>query len=520
MSKKIKNSLGVELPEYIEGYGKVKPFMGAFYYYDKESYKTASRRIKKHKPENKKLCSSIRDAIEKTGLKDNMTISFHHHLRNGDAVLILVVEEIAKMGIKNISICASSFTNAHDGLLEYIKSGVITSLSTSGLRGEIAKEISINNILKNPVVFRTHGGRARAIECGEVKIDVAFIGAPACDEEGNMNGSEGKSAFGSMGYPMVDALYAEHVIAITDNLIKYPLHRISIPQIYVDYVVEVDSLGDPNLIATGATRITKNPTELLIAEKAANVLIGCGLIKEGFSFQAGSGGASLAVCRYLKEYMIKNKIKGSFVSGGINAYLLELFKEGLFESLLDTQTFDGTIANAIGNEKGYIEMSASMYANPNNGSCVAHKLDMMMLSATEIDLNFNVNSITGSHGIIMGAIGGAPDTAAGSKVTLMTVPSIRKRMPIITDKVTNIVTPGDTVDILVSDRGVCVNPKRKDLADEFDKNYIERMDIKDLYDDIISLTGVPDKVQFNDNIVGVIEYRDGSVIDIIYQVKQ
>ena len=132
MSKKIKNSLGVELPEYIEGYGKVKPFMGAFYYYDKENYKTASRRIKKHKPENKKLCSSIRDAIEKTGLKDNMTISFHHHLRNGDAVLMLVVEEIAKMGIKNISICASSFTNAHDGLLEYIKSGVITSLSTSG----------------------------------------------------------------------------------------------------------------------------------------------------------------------------------------------------------------------------------------------------------------------------------------------------------------------------------------------------------------------------------------------------
>lgn len=520
MGNKITNSLGIELPQYIEGYGKVKPFMGAFYYYNKENQKTYSRRIKNHKPNNKKLCSSIRDAIEKSGLKDGMTISFHHHLRDGDGVIMLVVEEISKIGIKDISICTSSFTNAHERLIEYIKNGVITSISTSGLRGEIGKAISTDNILKKTVVFRTHGGRARAIESGEVKIDVAFIGTPACDEEGNMNGSEGKSAFGAMGYPMIDAIYANYVVAITDNLVKYPLHRVSIPEIYVDSVVVVDSLGDPNLIATGTTRITANPTELLIAEKAAEVLIGCELIKNGYSFQAGSGGASLAVCKYLRKYMIENNIKGSFVSGGINAYLLNLFKEGLFESLLDIQTFDGSIANAIGEEKAYIEMSASMYANPNNASCVAHKLDMMMLSATEIDLNFNVNSLTGSHGLIMGALGGAPDTAAGAKVTLMTVPSIRKRIPIITDKVTNIVTPGESVDILVSDRGVCINPNRKDLIDIFDRNNIKHRDIRDLYEEVISLTGVPDKIQYTDNIVGVIEYRDGSVIDVIYQVKK
>lgn len=514
----MENSLGIKLPEYIEGYGKVKPYMGAFAC-DLKGAKTASHRIRSHKPGDRKICSSIREAIEKSGLKDGMIISFHHHLRNGDSVVLAVVEEIAKMGIKDIGICASSFTNAHEGLLPYIKSGVITSLATSGLRGEIGKAISKEGLLKTPIVFRTHGGRARAIEAGEVKIDVAFIGAPACDEEGNMNGSEGKSAFGAMGYPMIDALYADKVVAITDNLVKYPLHRISIPEIYVDYVVAVDSLGDPDLIATGATRITTNPTELFIAEKASDVLIRLGLIKNGFSFQAGSGGASLAVCRYLREHMIKNNIKGSFTSGGINSYLLSLFKEGLFESILDIQTFDGSIANAVGTEKGYIEMSSSMYANPHNGSCVAHKLDMMMLSATEIDINFNVNSLTGSHGMIMGAIGGAPDTAAGAKVTLMTVPSIRKRMPIITDKVTNIVTPGETVDILVSDRGTAVNPRRKDLIEIFEKEGIEHRDIKDIYKEIISLTGIPQKIEYTDKIVGIIEYRDGSVIDVIYQIK-
>ena len=514
----IKNSLGINLPEYIEGYGNVKPYMGAFANIENTSY-TATRKNAFSKPNTKKLCLSIKESIEKSELKNGMTVSFHHHLRNGDGVMMAVIETIYEMGIKDISICSSSFTNAHENLLHYIKLGVITSLHTSGLRGNLAKEISTENVLKKPVIFRTHGGRARAIEAGEVKIDIAFIGAPACDEEGNMNGSEGKSAFGAMGYPMIDALYANKVVAITDNLVKYPLKRISIPEIYVDYVVVVDSLGDPNLIASGATRITKNPTELLIAESAAKVLIACDAIKNGFSFQAGSGGASLAVSMFLKDYMAKNNIKGSFASGGINAYLFELYKEGFFESLLDIQTFDGSIANEIAKNDGYIEMSASMYANPHNRSCVAHKIDMMLLSATEIDIDFNVNSITGSHGMIMGALGGAPDTAAGAKITLMTVPSIRKRMPIITDKVTNIVTPGESVDILVSDRGICVNPKRDDLKEKLNNNNIETRNIKEVYEEIISLTGIPSKVSYTDKIVGVVEYRDGTVIDIIYQIK-
>lgn len=514
----MKNSLGINLPDYIEGYGKVIPFEGAFV--GKADAISAGHKIKQYPRNHKKVCSSIREAIEKAGLKDGDTISFHHHLRDGDSVMIDVVKTISKMGIKNISICASSFTNAHEAILPYIESGVITAISTSGLRGEIAKNISQNGLLKKPVVFRSHGGRARAIEAGDVKINIAFIGAPACDEEGNMNGSEGKSAFGAMGYPMVDALFAEKVIAVTDNLVQYPLRRISIPQIYVDYVVVVDTLGDTSMIASGATRVTTNPTELLIAENAAKCLIATGLIKEGFSFQAGSGGASLAVCRYLREYMIKNSIKGSFASGGINSYLLDLHKEGLFENLLDIQTFDGTIANSVGVNPGHIEMSASMYANPYNGGCVAHKIDMMMLSATEVDLNFNVNSLTGSHGIIMGAIGGAPDTAAGAKVTLMTVPSIRKRIPIITDRVTNIVTPGESVDIIVSDRGIAVNPRREDLKKELVASGIAVRNINDIYKDIISLTGVPDKVEFTDKIVGIIEYRDGTVLDLIYQVAE
>lgn len=516
--KTLKTKIGRELPSYIEGYGEVKPYLGSF---EVEASGNKFAPLKSSsKPGVLKLVENIREAIIKSGLKDGMTVSFHHHLRNGDYVLNMVMDQISQLGIKDISICASSLTNANEPLIEHIKSGVVTSLHTSGLRGKIAKEISTNNILKKPVIFRSHGGRARAIEAGEVKIDVAFIAAPACDHMGNMNGSEGKSAFGSIGYPMVDAMYANKVVAITDNLCPFPLQNISISMSYVDYVVVIDDIGDASLIATGATRITKNPMDLLIAKNAAKVLIASGLVKEDFSFQAGSGGASLAVCKYLREYMENNKITGSFAAGGITSYLVELLEAGLFKALLDVQTFDGAAAESVKKNSNHIEMSASTYANPHNKACSAHQLDIMILSATEIDETFTLNSITGSTGMIMGALGGAPDTAAGAKLTMCVAPTMRKRIPIVLDKVTNAVTPGDTVDVLVTERGVCVNSNRQDLIDKFNEAGIELLDIKELKEEVEKLTGVPIRVEYTENIVAVIEYRDGTVTDVIRQVKK
>ncbi len=504
--------------KYIDGYGEVTNYKGAFNHVPTKS--TLSKKIVSSNKSCNKLLSNIEEAVEKSGLQDGMTISFHHHLRNGDELLNNVMDVISKKGIKDLTIIASSFTKAHEPLLEHIKNGTVSAIHSSGLRGKIAEEISKNNILKTPVVFRSHGGRVRAIESGEVRIDVAFIGAPTCDTMGNLNGKEGKSAFGAIGYAFVDAYYATKVVAITDNLVPFPLNDISIPMQHIDYVVEVESLGDPSKIATGATRITSNPMDLLIAKKAAEVIIATQKVKNGFSFQAGSGGASLAVCKYLKEYMKQNQIKGSFASGGITAYLVELLEEGYFEALLDTQTFDGSAAKSLKTNPNHIEMSASMYANPHNKSCVAHQLDLMVLSCTEIDVNFNINSLTDSTGIIMGAIGGAPDTAAGADVTIVVAPSMRSRLPIVIDKVTNIVTPGDTIDILVTERGVCVNPKRKDLIDLLERSNISLRTIESLRDEIISYTKLPSKNEYHDRIVGIIEYRDGTVIDVIKQVKE
>lgn len=244
------NKIKRDIPRHIDNYGDAKPYAGPFE--TKPEGQRMSPTIVASKPMDDKMVSNIREALEKAEVRDGMTISFHHHLRNGDFILNTVLEQLAAMDIKDITIFASSLTNAHEPLIEHIKNGVVTGLNTSGLRGAIGKAQAEENILGKPVVFRTHGGRARAIESGEVKIDIAFIGAPACDEMGNMNGMEGKSAFGAMGYPIVDAQYADKVIAITDNLMPFPLNKISIPMTLVDYVVVVDSIGDPKKDSIGS----------------------------------------------------------------------------------------------------------------------------------------------------------------------------------------------------------------------------------------------------------------------------
>lgn len=513
----MRTKMNRELPEFIEHYGEVKPYKGAF-----KTPPTAIKhgtRMAQSKPGDKKLLSNIREALEKVEIKDGMMISFHHHLRNGDHVLNMVVAEIAAMGIKDISICASSLTKAHEPLIQHIENGVITGLHTSGLRGAIGKAQAQKNLMGKPVIFRTHGGRARAIESGEVKIDVAFIATSACDDMGNMNGVEGESAYGTMGYPMVDAQYAEIVVAITDNLQPFPLNRVTIPMHLIDYVVEVEQIGDPHLIATGATRVTKNPTDLLIAKNAAEVLIASGYVKEGYSFQAGSGGSSLAVCKYLREHMEANNITGSFAAGGVTSYLVELLEDGLFKALLDTQTFDANAVDSLRRNPNHIEMSASMYANPHNKSCSAHQLDIMVLSATEIDEKFNINSLTGSTGMIMGAVGGAPDTAAGARLTLVVAPTMRNRIPIVVENVTNIVTPGDTVDVLVTERGICVNPARPDISEKLKEAGIETLEIKELREKVEKLTGRAESIEHTDEIIGIVEYRDGTVMDVLYKTQ-
>jgi citrate lyase subunit alpha/citrate CoA-transferase len=467
-------------------------------------------------PPSAKVLKSIADAIDAVELKDGMTISFHHHFRNGDDVMKMVVEAIAAKGIRDLTLSASSLSAVQDAILPHLESGVITAIDTSGIRGEIGKFVSSGK-LKKPVMIRSHGGRARAIETGRLPIDVAFLGAPTCDPYGNINGVEGPSACGSLGYAMVDAAYAHKVVAITDNLVAHPLHRISIPQTQVDFVVPVEKIGDPGGIGTGALRISRDPKELVISRYAAQVIEYSGLFKPGYSIQLGSGGASLSAAKFLKEKMQARNITAAFGVGGITGIFVDMMKEGLVDQLFDVQDFDLPSIQSLKDNPRHLEMSASYYASASTRGPIVNQVDAVILSATEVDIDFNVNVLTGSNGKLMGAPGGHPDTAAGSHLSIVVLPLLRGRLPMVREKVHTIVTPGETIDVVVTERGVAVNPRRQDLIDNLSQSGLPLMQIEDLQRLAYKITGAPDPVPSGGAVVGLVEYRDGTIIDVIRQ---
>ena len=466
-----------------------------------------------------KLLPTIKDAIIASGLRDGMTVSFHHHLRNGDYVLNMVMQAIAELGIRDLTVNASSLFDTHRPLIGHIENGVVTTLMTDYMSGELGKFISAGG-MKNPVQFRTHGGRPCDIANGKTPIDVAFIAAPASDMMGNCTGKQGKSACGSLGYAMPDARYAKYTVVITDELVNYPLIDWSIPETDVDAVVVVDSIGNPKGIVSGTTKITRDPVGLSMAMTAVDVIKASGLLKDGFSFQTGAGGASLAAAKYLKDVMLTEGIHGSFGLGGITGYMVDMLNEGCFESLMDVQCFDLKAVESIRSNPRHQEISAIHYASPEAKSATVDSLDVVILGATEIDTDFNINVHTDSNGRIMGGSGGHSDTAAGAKLAMIIAPLSRARLPIVTDRVTCISTPGSSIDVLVTQKGVAVNPKNAELRDRLIAAGIKVMDIRELKALAESVSGVPEKPVFGERIVADVIYRDGTVIDHIYQVLE
>ena len=510
------NILGRDIPDYIEGYGEVKHYNG--YLAGKGEKVKREIRFENILPGDEKLHDDLEKMLDKLPLADGMVVSFHHHLRNGDFVLNMIMDAIAKRGYKDITIAASSIFPCHKNLVKHIEDRTVTGIYAAYISGPVAEAISAGK-LEKPAVMHTHGGRARVMESGDLKVDVAFIAAPTSDDYGNINGVEGKSACGALGYAHTDAETARVTVAITDNLVEYPNPIVEIDQTKIDYVLKVDAIGDPNGIVSGTTQITKNPIGLRIAKTTAEFIKQSGYLKDGMSFQTGAGGISLAVADEMKTIMKDEKICGSFASGGITGYIVDMYKEGLFKTLLDVQCFDLAAIESAKINPGHRTMSASMYANADNKGAVVNKLDVVILGATEMDTDFNVNVTTGSNGTIMGGSGGHSDTAAGSKLCIIVSQLANSRISVLKDKINTVTTPGETVDILVTERGVAINPKRTDLIEKFKDSKLPIKTIEELKDIAEAMTGKPKDIQYEDKIVAVVEYRDGSVVDVIRKRK-
>lgn len=485
-------------------------------YISSHDYQNHKRKVINEKSQNNKIdfIESMEKAFEILDIKNGMTLSFHHHLRNGDFVQNMVSEEILKQDIKDIHYAPSAIFPSNAILSTLIENGNVTDIDTNYLNGPVATTIG-KGLLKGMLVMNTHGGRPRKIESGELPIDVAFIACPTVDKAGNGYGGIGSASCGSLGYAISDLKYAKKVVLVTDNVVE-KLDNVELESKYVDIVLVVDKIGDPAGIVSGTTKITKDPVGLKIASLTSKLLNELGMIKDGMSMQTGAGGTSLAVAAYVKDIMLKNHIKGSFASGGITGYFVEMQKLGLFDRLMDVQCFDIDAVKSYNDNPNHYGMSASKYANPYDEP-VVNGLDFVILGATEIDLNFNVNVVTDSYGRVMGGSGGHSDTAHGANVSIITTNLIKSRMPIIKDQVTTITTPGEDIDVLVTERGIAINPKRSDLIEKLENSKLPIFSIEELYKLSHEITGTPKKLTHSKDVIGVVEYRDGTVIDTLYK---
>lgn len=512
------NKVGREIPDELLVNGK-EVYQGAFKRHRREYKKAAPVVRGLVDPKASKMVESIKEALIKCEIRDGMTLSFHHHFREGDYVLNMVMKEVHSMGIKDITLCASSLGKAHDPIVFMIEDGTVTGIQSSGVRGKIGESIS-KGLLPNPAVMRSHGGRVRAIQEGDIHIDIAFIGAPTCDEYGNCRGTGGKSDSGVLSYAVVDSQYADKVVAITDCLVPFPNLHASISQVNVDYVVVVDQIGDPTKIARGAAKPTKDMRNLMMADYCTRFVSSSPYFKDGFVYQTGIGGPSIASTISLGKIMRERGIRMSVGIGGIAGPMVELHEEGLIEKLVDTQAFDMKAIESMRVNPNHFEISTSEYANPMNKGAFVNRLDYVILAALEVDVNFNVNVLVGSDGMITGAQGGHPDTAAGAKCTIIITPLVRGRIPTICNNVTTITTPGETVDVVITDYGIAINPLRQDLIEAMKDVKLPFCTIEELRDKAYGIVGEPEEVQFGERIVGIVEARDGTILDVVREMKE
>jgi citrate lyase subunit alpha / citrate CoA-transferase len=517
MSILINNAASRLVPSSVNGVAQI-PYMGIGNYIpEARKYSPPVTSNANYPEDGNKIVFSLIEALKKSGIADGMTISTHHHFRDGDLVANQVFDACKMLGIKNLRWFPSASFSVHSHLIPYLEDGTIHHIegSMNGPLGRFTSQGKMNGV----GVLRSHGGRYQAIQDGEVKIDIAVIGASSADCFGNANGLYGPSACGLLGFALADSQYAEKVIVLTDNLVEFPCVPWQIQGNYVDFVVRMDQIGIPDKIISGTTEVTKSPDRLYLAELTSKFCEKVGIIHQGFSFQTGAGGTALAVTKYFAEIMRKKDISARFARGGSNRYLVEMLKEGLVDYILDGQSFDLEGIKSLQENSRHIWTSPFTSYNYHSKGNFAGMVDAVILGATELDLNFNGNVVTHSDGYLLHGIGGWQNCLF-SKNVIIPVPLFRDRIPVLVDQVTTLCGPGELIDVIVTERGIAINPIRQDLIDKCKGSNLPIRSIEELKYEAEIICGKPAKPRFAEKVVAVVKWVDGTLLDSVLQVDE
>ena len=493
------------------------------------------RTMARHIPHRQSKVVHLETVIEL--LKDGDTISYPHYYRTGDLGLKVVVEKLKQAGRKDIKIYGNAyFDNADPWLLEAIADGTIGGLYGNPYR-KVGDYIMKGNLLPWVSVGFSHGDRVRKLQTGEVNIKVAFAPVSLSDIHGNGSGVLGKPEHycGPVGLVNADVEYAEYVCLLAGTINDKLTMPAPISMEQVDFVVGMEP-GLASGIGSGTLDIGKaksNPFNAQVADNVTKLIKASGVVKDNFAFQVGSG-AGLIILDNIRAILKESKIKANFSIGGITSLHVDMLEEGTLAQILHGQLFEPSpkVVESLRTNPNHFEMATSYYASVAGKECAVNMLDLAVLSALEVDLKFNVNTVC-ANGRIIGGIGGGQDVAAGADLTVIFLPLATgkdgKGFPKVVDKVYTRTTPGEVIDVVVTEEYVAVNPKSQSsykdaIYSNASKYGLQLISIEELHEKskakALEFGKIPPNAETADEVVHIIEWRDGTLLDTIKKLAR
>ena len=221
--------------------------------------------------------------------------------------------------------------------------------------------------------------------------------------------------------------------------------------------------------------------------------------------------------------MRERGVKASFALGGIPAAIIDMYDEGLVRVVECSQSFDAVAARAIYDRQDVVEIDNADYANAYSKGGFLNREDFGVLGALEVDTDFNVNILTGSSGEMMGGLGGGPDVAGGAAISIVTLPIIRGRTPSIVKRVLTLCTPRRNC-CGSCDRGRHSAESQAQKLSGAERGSGKNQSQTRLHSTASRTFHFHDRRAegdwTTDRITCIVEYRDGTVIDVIRQIKR
>ncbi len=511
----VPNAAGRPVPTEVNGRPEV-PYQGVRAYRPEGCHVAPPIRTAVDYPaDGDKRVADLREVLVRAGIRDGMCLSTHHHFRNGDLVANALFAAAADLGLKDLVWFPSSVFPCHEPIIGHMERGTVHHVE-AGLNGTLGAWVSRGN-MRGTGVVRSHGGRSLAVKGGERHIDLAVIAAPAADCFGNANGVGGPNRCGPLGFSKPDAQYADRVAVITDHLVEFPCIPWEIDGKFVDYVVQTERVGDPAKIVFGTTRITEDPTRLRIASLAAEFVRAAGILRDGWSFQAGASSVALAINGYLIDAMKSAGIRARFVQAGSTFQTVQMLREGLVDYVLDGQSFDMDGIESLRDDPRHVPTSAFTSYDFHAKGDFMGLVDAVFLGATEVDVDFNANVATHSDGMLLHGVGGWQQCLS-AKCTILTVPSARRKGSILVDRVTTLCGPGQLIDVVVTERGIAIHPRREDLRAAVAGAGLPLMELRDIKAAAEAESGTVAPPGLGDEVVAVVKWLDGTLIDSVRRV--